>query len=196
MTFTKGHKLWKHPNSVKTQFKKGVKPREYTRKPCVHGIGYWFCDDCQREYKRVRQLNVNKDERERKNAHTRAKYWIEKEDPEKMKAKREYQNIWYKGPKGVYKVYRRNAKNRGLDFNFSFGEFIELWEAPCHYCGGSPRTGIDRVDSKKGYSKENVVPCCRICNWMKSNLSQKEFMEHCRRIVAFFGTVDKSGQAV
>lgn len=36
MPFTKGHKLWKHPNSIKTQWKKGQKANEhYYDRSCV-----------------------------------------------------------------------------------------------------------------------------------------------------------------
>ena len=38
--------------------------------------------------------------------------------------------------------------------------------------------GIDRVDSKKGYSLENCVPCCKVCNSMKSNYELDDFKNH------------------
>jgi hypothetical protein len=38
--------------------------------------------------------------------------------------------------------------------------------------------GVDRVDSSKGYVKENVVPCCKWCNIAKGNKSAAEFKEH------------------
>jgi hypothetical protein len=93
----------------------------------------------------------------------------------------------------VYKRYRTSgAEGRGLPFDLTQEEFATLVEQPCHYCGqiGSITTygngntkspyvhnGLDRVDNTKGYTKDNVVPCCKICNSMKSSLSYKEFVD-------------------
>lgn len=42
--------------------------------------------------------------------------------------------------------------------------------------------GIDRVDSTKGYSPDNCVPCCKLCNTMKLSLKKDEFLEHVSKI--------------
>lgn len=47
---------------------------------------------------------------------------------------------------------------------------------------GYDHNGIDRVDSSKGYSAENVVPCCKICNRGKANMSKEDFIEWACRI--------------
>ena len=36
--------------------------------------------------------------------------------------------------------------------------------------------GIDRADNSIGYSRDNVLPCCRACNRMKNAFSQKDFI--------------------
>jgi 5-methylcytosine-specific restriction endonuclease McrA len=41
---------------------------------------------------------------------------------------------------------------------------------------------MDRIDSSKNYSKENVVPCCKQCNSAKSTLSQEEFFNMIKAI--------------
>jgi hypothetical protein len=38
--------------------------------------------------------------------------------------------------------------------------------------------GLDRIDSSKGYTRDNVEPCCVICNTMKWTLSKKDFLKH------------------
>ena len=43
--------------------------------------------------------------------------------------------------------------------------------------GGLNYSGIDRIDSLKDYTIENTVPCCKICNYAKSNLTLKQFQE-------------------
>ena len=40
------------------------------------------------------------------------------------------------------------------------------------------RNGIDRIDNNKGYTKENCVPCCDICNRIKMDLPYNVFIEH------------------
>ena len=96
-------------------------------------------------------------------------------------------------PKTVMKKYIRNAKRRGIEWSLSFEQFITIIEQECHYCGvpfsythlDHTWNGIDRIDSKKGYVVSNVVPCCKICNKMKSNRDSQEFLGQCLRIAAF-----------
>ena len=68
-------------------------------------------------------------------------------------------------------------------------EFIERATKECMYCGDKltnthkklhnngdfSYTGIDRYDNKKGYEKENCVPCCSVCNRLKTDMSIKDF---------------------
>ena len=72
--------------------------------------------------------------------------------------------------------------------------FFKLITGNCNYCGTKPilenkrkhhavfLNGIDRVDSKKGYIKENVVSCCSICNSAKGILSLEEFKKWIQKI--------------
>lgn len=59
-----------------------------------------------------------------------------------------------------------------------------LISSPCAYCGEIMNNfnGLDRVDSSKEYTIDNVVPCCKYCNWAKNDLSVKEFKEHINKI--------------
>jgi len=88
-------------------------------------------------------------------------------------------------PKTKFGEYRRRAKH---GFGLTFNEFMEFWQLPCWYCGRSIETiGIDRIDNAKGYCKENCVPCCVVCNRMKSSHTKEEFLDTCRRIVKKHG---------
>ena len=63
-----------------------------------------------------------------------------------------------------------------------------LAEDCCNYCGSSlPKVGIglDRIDNTKGYTKDNVSPCCSKCNKMKSDLTIKDFYKHLRKIIKY-----------
>jgi DNA-binding transcriptional ArsR family regulator len=88
------------------------------------------------------------------------------------------------------------ARVRGLEMDLTMGQLKYLSALPCAYCsspamnkmkgrrGGRSTgetvlsyTGIDRVDSCKGYVCGNVIPCCHFCNRAKSNLSVETFSE-------------------
>jgi hypothetical protein len=79
------------------------------------------------------------------------------------------------------------AKERNLIQNLSKDQVHTLGMQNCHYCGKSPsrvilrRTnkylynGIDRIDSTKGYTIDNVVSCCKACNFAKRVMSSEQF---------------------
>ena len=100
------------------------------------------------------------------------------------------------GYKAILYVYKKHAKDRGFTFNLDYDYFKELTKGNCFYCGieplqvyqlKNPKTGkirsgvpvlyngVDRVDSNKGYFKDNVVTCCKVCNRAKSNLPLEDF---------------------
>lgn len=39
----------------------------------------------------------------------------------------------------------------------------------CVYCGDNKNVGCDRIDNNKGHTKDNVVPCCVVCNTARGN---------------------------
>lgn len=87
-------------------------------------------------------------------------------------------------PRGKFFAYRRTAKNRGLPFELSMNDFEKLWQKSCYYCGRQIKTiGLDRIDSKKGYFRKNVRPCCEWCNKMKNTRSESQFLKQCQKIV-------------
>lgn len=96
----------------------------------------------------------------------------------------------------VYRQYKRNARVRGLSWEIEPSLAKLFFRLPCVYCGSPPSnqknrphskggfiySGIDRFDSKIGYVSTNCVPCCKLCNWMKTDLSNKDFMAHINKI--------------
>lgn len=96
----------------------------------------------------------------------------------------------------VFEQYRRDAHRKGREFALSKDEFMRLVAEHCVYCGVAPSTvaarptangtftynGIDRHDSRGGYTTGNVVPCCRPCNDMKGTLDATEFIQRCRNV--------------
>ena len=99
----------------------------------------------------------------------------------------------------VYSRYRMAAKNRQRQFSLSKEDFKHLASQPCHYCGAAPGcietkygdaygtftyNGLDRVDSKNGYTLENTVPCCRTCNIAKHTMTREQFLQWIKNVYA------------
>jgi hypothetical protein len=111
--------------------------------------------------------------------------------------------------------YRSNAKRAGISFDLTFEEATDIFKSNCHYCGSAPSnnynvmstrksesrrillnlekkedyavkySGIDRIDSNKHYTKDNVVPCCTTCNFAKNDLPYDKFILWIKKLVAF-----------
>jgi 5-methylcytosine-specific restriction endonuclease McrA len=93
--------------------------------------------------------------------------------------------------------YKRNAKKRGQNYELTEKQFAEITKKDCHYCGAKPNNvtkhsiqsfgkyiynGIDRINSNKGYTIENIVPCCKLCNQAKNDLTLQEFKDLIEKI--------------
>lgn len=86
-------------------------------------------------------------------------------------------------------IKRRNTSKGFVDI-ISFNDFCKLSMMKCYYCDAEYSrviedrycemkekgkisdtilkiNGLDRVDSSKGYTIDNVVPCCATCNTAK-----------------------------
>lgn len=67
---------------------------------------------------------------------------------------------------------KNQAKQKGCSWEIPREEFYNLINNPCHYCGKPLNLygcGLDRKNNEKIYSLSTVVPCCKICNTIKSN---------------------------
>ena len=111
----------------------------------------------------------------------------------------------------ILKVQYSHLKRRNFKFGgdlLSFEEFKAKSLSKCNYCGLEyskvledrlneiksgkklsetvvKANGLDRIDSSKGYSSENTVPCCKYCNTAKNTMSVNEFMEWVKRIYSY-----------
>lgn len=104
--------------------------------------------------------------------------------------------------KNAMAVFRKYS-----DGDLDFDQFLYLSQLPCHYCGTPADlsnkhnifsyrilnsdakingaylyNGLDRVDNNLPHNKDNVVPCCIICNRCKSNKSSVQFLEHIKNL--------------
>ncbi len=97
------------------------------------------------------------------------------------------------------RIYRLSivdaSARRGIENSLSIEEFMGLSSMDCFYCGAPPRfvkwlkmggvhmNGVDRIDSDGKYELCNVVPCCKTCNFMKSQSTAVSFIKQCQQIV-------------
>ncbi len=95
----------------------------------------------------------------------------------------------------LYNSYRNKGRGRKRDFDLTKEQFRLLTSMNCAYCGVAPfqvnktssgdtytYSGIDRIDSSKGYIWVNCNPCCKHCNFAKMNFTLDEWLEHIKRI--------------
>jgi hypothetical protein len=96
----------------------------------------------------------------------------------------------------MYYGYKDRAEKRGYAFDFTKEEFKIITKQNCYYCGIEPLqqtpptlkgfgyytyNGVDRIDNGGGYTKENSVPCCGMCNIAKNDHTQEEFINWIKR---------------
>lgn len=101
---------------------------------------------------------------------------------------------------------RRIWKKGYSDDKLAFEDFYKLSQMNCHYCGSPPNNkcnaakedkkssqyakdngdfiynGLDRIDNKISHSLNNLVPCCKWCNYAKRERSVEEFLEWVGRV--------------
>lgn len=87
-----------------------------------------------------------------------------------------------KTPSGRLRSIKSSAKTRKIEYLLTDKEAIEIMTNPCFYCGDNIPVGIDRIDSNVGYVKDNCVPCCSTCNYMKKDFQQSDFIQQCKKI--------------
>jgi hypothetical protein len=107
-----------------------------------------------------------------------------------------------------YSHLKRRNKKMGFVDVIDFETFTRLSKGSCKYCGleyskeiedrlneskKSKRlsdhilkcNGIDRVDNKKGYVKDNCVSCCKYCNFAKHTMTEDEFYKWIKKVYEY-----------
>ena len=153
-----------------------------------------------KQWRKVNKERINEKNRKYRNTHKRqVKIWREryyrKHKKKVVKSQKNYYErnrekylLYYKGirknPERIYGHYKNNAQRKKIEWELTYKEFKTFWQKPCYYCQDKIETiGLDRIDSKKGYKLNNIVPCCSMCNKMKMDFNQKDFINQCRKII-------------
>jgi hypothetical protein len=102
----------------------------------------------------------------------------------------------------IFSRYNANALLMKREFALDKAHFTKLIVSPCSYCGSLPiqlhrghkdslyYNGIDRVDNKLGYTKENCISCCKMCNYAKRDKTLHEFKEWITKVYTKFNEVN------
>lgn len=100
--------------------------------------------------------------------------------------------------KRLFRLTKYHCLKNSVPFELSLDDYKNLLLQKCNYCGRDPYSikygyhrlsyskgkqfdetiklnGIDQILPSKGYTKDNVVTCCKYCNRAKSDLSIEEF---------------------
>lgn len=89
-----------------------------------------------------------------------------------------YRRTWRKNNpvKNAFYMLRSTAKLQDLECTISSSSFCVLVNQPCSYCqivynpmrhAGS--YWLDRIDNQQGYTLDNVLPACGVCNRLRNS---------------------------
>jgi len=145
-----------------------------------------ICSSC-RKTKPLNEFGRQKDRQDGRRSH--CKLCIR--DYNKTKAKSRG-NWWKKSNEtllGKFQYFRQSSRRRKLKWNLSFEDFSKIPQV-CYYTGlpltlkrnNDHTLSLDRINSRVGYTKNNVVFCCSAVNYMKSDLTLKDFISFCRKV--------------
>lgn len=104
---------------------------------------------------------------------------------------------WYKGVRvSWYRRFKHGAETRGLLWSLSLDDLVDIYTAQDKKCAltgwsiefeeqenlSQQRASIDRIDSKLGYTKENVQLVHKHVNMMKQSYDQEYFIQMCKAV--------------
>lgn len=110
------------------------------------------------------------------------------QDSKRLDRIRNYQGEQFRNMEAYFNSYKTKSPNREFSFNIELDDFKTLVLSECYYCHYQKEDeviGVDRVDNKLGYEKENCVPCCKLCNMMKWTFHPLFFVNLCKIISGF-----------
>lgn len=139
------------------------------------------CNECVYKYQRE---YMRKHEHARKKKYQREKDRIKNMSEEDKMRKKNINKIWRKTLKQRFNRCKKLAISRNIDFQLNIEEFSKFANSACIYCKNilcpisEIGSNIDRINNSLGYTINNVVSCCKVCNGIKSDiLSMEETIE-------------------
>ena len=135
----------------------------------INGIECKYCCTCQ-QLKPLEQFN--KDKSKRDGLCCCCKGCKKQHNAEHKEEKATYQKQYRATPMGRALYLLNMYKQSDRKYNRGKGDLTARWIAeniftkPCAHCGviGWYVIGCNRIDNTKPHSKDNVEPCCEVCN--------------------------------
>jgi hypothetical protein len=89
----------------------------------------------------------------------------------------------------IFNKFENSAKNRQIEFNLSLQEMFSIYNGKCNLtdwdlslsykdCNAS----LDRIDSSKGYSLDNIQWVHSMVNMSKNKYNQEDFLKMCKAV--------------
>lgn len=83
---------------------------------------------------------------------------------------------------------KKSVERREKENTLTKDDFLNIIQKECFYCkyiNENEINGIDRIDNTKGYSNENCVAACKVCNRMKHIFHPVFFVEKMKLVRKF-----------
>ena len=98
-----------------------------------------------------------------------------------------------------FSTWKASAKQRGKEWTLVLEDLTSL-PLKCFFTGEDlvmePKqlnsVSIDRIDSNKGYHRDNIVFCSLAINYMKQSYTKEEFYELCEKVVNYKNKQDST----
>jgi hypothetical protein len=88
-----------------------------------------------------------------------------------------------------YNRFRKSANRRNIQWDIDYEEFMQAFTGKCALSGwdismayANSTASLDRIDSSKGYSAENIQWVHVIVNMCKNKYPQEQFIAMCKAI--------------
>lgn len=122
------------------------------------------------------------------------KQWI-KDNPDKLTAARHRYHEKYPA-KRMFKGSKNNARARGISHNIVIEDIVI--PKVCPYLGieltckperimNDATMSLDRIDSSKGYEKDNIQVISRLANLMKSRATEEQLITFAKSVLRIHG---------
>lgn len=92
-------------------------------------------------------------------------------------------------PKSCYNKGMHNAKKRELEWSITYKQYLKFVTEnnTCYYCDTEMEScaglGLNRVNSKKGYTMDNIKRCCSKCNTIMNNFTVEDLRSRVFKII-------------
>lgn len=78
----------------------------------------------------------------------------------------------------------RRERKKGREAGITFEQYLELLGQRCVYCGTDELIVLDRINNALGYTAENVVAACDVCNSVRNAIFTVDEMKRLGVVIA------------